>query len=272
MIRRFISVVHRRLIMLHRLNIIKTLVFNFKVLPFRQALKFPVYIYGKTELYDLSGKVVINGVIESGMIKMGYRWIDLWPQSNLPTQISLRGDLIVEGRIIMSGGVSVFVENKDARIIIGEHCLLGGGSMIKCMKHISIGKGTRITRNCTLMDTNMHYVKNIVTGKVSYPHGEIKIGDFCWINADTTVTKGTIIPDYSIVARGGFLSKDYSANGNNAFIVGSPAEIKNNTVQRIFSYSKEVELKHKFLSQHEIIINDGPGLFEEDNYFFDNLF
>ena len=63
---------------------------------------------------------------------------------------------------------------------------------------------TQITMNCTVMDTNLHYVKNIDTGVVHRSDGEIHIGEYCWINAGTVVTKGTVLPAHTIVARNKF--------------------------------------------------------------------
>ena len=64
----------------------------------------------------------------------------------------------------------------------------------------------------------MHFVKNIDTGVVANYKGPIKIGKSCWINAGSIVTKGAVVPDYSISSRNAFLSKDYSEYGTNLFL------------------------------------------------------
>ena len=253
-----------------RANLIKTVYFNFKVLPFNDAIRFPIVLYGRIKLHQLRGKVIIDAPVKMNMIKIGYRWVDLWPLSYLPTQIYLVGLLRFHGKAIISGGVSLNV-GISASIDIGSQCLIGGGTMVKSMNHISIGDKTRITGNCTVFDSNMHYVKNIATGDITWPHGIITIGKCCWVNYGAVISKGSVIPDFSIVARNSFLSKDYSKSGDFAFIAGSPANVKNTCSQRIFSRQKEIELRNRFLQNEErTVVNDGIGPFvEDDDSFFE---
>ena len=72
------------------------------------------------------------------------------------------------------------------------------------------------------------------------------IGKNCWINAGSIVSKGAVIPDYSISARNSFLSKDYKEYGTNLFLVGSPAKPSSSKVQRIFTVEKQREYKEYF--------------------------
>lgn len=246
-----------------RLNLPKTLYFNFKVLPFNQAIKLPFFLYGKVYLWDLSGKIIIENEIKTRMIRVGYKWFDLWPTSFLPTQIQVMGTLLFKGAAVISGGANVNVQSKDGKLIIGKEVLIGGGSMCKCLKYIEIGNFTRITGNCTIMDCNMHFVKNIDTGVVANYEGPIKIGDSCWINAGAIVTKGAVVPDYSISARNAFLSKDYSEFGSNLFLVGSPAKPASSKVQRIFTIEKQREFR-EFFETHDIAtLQLEPGLENE---------
>ena len=215
------------------INLIKTIIFNFYNLPISQAIHFPVLLYGRVFLYDMSGKVYIIGPIKCGMIKIGYKWHDLLPSSTMPVQI-------------ISGGVGLFVQNKDASLTMGDETSIGGGSLIKSMDVITIGKRTSITGNCIIMDSNMHIVKDIGTGLVKKPWGPIIIGESCWINAGSIVNKGTVIPNYSITARNTFLNRDYSEFGENLFLVGSPAKITSARLQRIFGLRLDNELKKFF--------------------------
>lgn len=227
-------------------NIIKTIYFNFKLLPFKNAFKLPFFLYGKVYIWNLSGRVILPKEITTGMIRIGYKWIDLWPTSFLPAQIQVQGSLKFCGAAIISGGANVNVQSKEGELIIGKNVVIGGGSICKCLKKIEIGDGTRITGNCTIMDCNMHYVKNIDTGVVANNRAPIMIGKNCWINAGSIVSKGAVIPDYSISARNSFLSKDYKEYGTNLFLVGSPAKPSSSKVQRIFTVEKQREYKEYF--------------------------
>lgn len=242
------------------LNIIKTFIFNFKVLPFAQAVKFPFFLYGKVYLWNLNGSIKIEGGVKRGMIRVGYKWIDLWPSSFLPTQIQVQGSLVFRGAAVISGGANINVQSESGTLVIGKEVVIGGGSVCKCLEYIEIGDWSRITGNCIVMDCNMHFVKNIDTGVVANYKAPIKIGANCWINAGSIITKGAVIPDYSISARNAYLSKDYSEFGTNLFLVGSPAKPTSSKVQRIFTDEKQRKLREYFQTHKVASVQLEPGL------------
>ena len=256
----------------YRLNLLMTLYVNFRKFPFLIAIKFPIFIYGKLKIHSLRGKVIINSPIRNGMIKIGYRWIDLFPTAYLPNQLLILGSLSFSGRAIISGGVELFVQSKNASLEIGDKVVIGAGSVVKSMDKLVIGKNTRITGNCIVMNSNMHLVKNIETGEIAKPYGEILIGNNCWINPGTVVTKGTVLPNYSIVARNSFVNKDYSSLGENLFLVGAPAKPTQAKVQRIFSLKEEQRLFKIFKDCDLDKIQEKEGLFvenEQDSIFLE---
>lgn len=50
-------------------NLIKTIWFNFKMLPIKKAYKLPIYLYGKVSFRSTSGKIVLPQKSNSGMTK-----------------------------------------------------------------------------------------------------------------------------------------------------------------------------------------------------------
>ena len=53
-----------------RLRLLHSLFFNFKLLPIKQAIKLPIYIYGPIKFYWLCGKIELRSEkIFSGMIQ-----------------------------------------------------------------------------------------------------------------------------------------------------------------------------------------------------------
>ena len=247
-------------------NIIKTIYINFKSLPFKKAIKLPFFLYGKVYIGDMAGRIQLPNHVTTGMVKIGYRWIDLWPQSFLPTQIQVKGTLICDGSAIISGGANINVQSEDGVLKIGEGVIIGGGTVCKCLKSIVIGNFTRITGNCNIMDCNMHFVKNIDTGVVANYKAPISIGENCWINAGSIVAKGAVIPDYSISSRNAYLSKDYSEYGSNLFLVGSPAKPTTSKVQRIFTVEKQQEYREFFELHNTDILQLKPGIEEENGH------
>ena len=248
-----------------RINYIATGYINLRLLSLKNAYRCPILCYGKIKFHHLKGRIIIDGPIKTGMIKIGYRWLDLWPVSYIPTQINFIGVVKFYGTATLSGGVSLNVQSREGIIEFGDNIRIGGGTMIKAMQYIYIGHRTRVTGNCCIMDSNMHYVKDISTGRIPTMTGNIYIGNNCWINYGSVITKGAFIPDYSITARNTLVGKNYKNEGSNLFLAGSPAKIINKSVQRIFNYDREDELRRFFKKNGSIVFfQDKIGLKEEN--------
>lgn len=258
--------IYKIFILLWRLNIAKTIYFNFKMLPLVQAIRLPVLLYGKICLLKLSGHLMLQDGVRTGMVRIGYRWIDLWPLSFLPTQIQIMGTIQFHGDAIISGGANINVQHKDAMLKIGAFVVIGGGSVVKCLDHISIGNNTRITGNCTIMDCNMHYVKNVNDGTVANYKSPISIGKNCWINYGTVIGKGAVVPDYSVTSRNSYVSKNFAHLGSNLFLVGSPAVPTSTRVQRLFTVEKQNMCSNYFKTHNDKYLQLNPGLEIEDGH------
>ena len=59
-----------RVVNLFRRNWWAILYFNFKMLPFRQAVKFPFDFYGAIRFQSLRGKVELNGQVRRGQFQL----------------------------------------------------------------------------------------------------------------------------------------------------------------------------------------------------------
>lgn len=251
-----------------KLNILKTIYINFRKLPFKDAIKLPIFLYGKVKIASLKGKIIINAKIKTGLVQIGYN-IDGVNSSFLPVLLHIDGEVIFEGYTIISKGV---VLNIGGKISIGNCCTIGSGSFIKSMERITINDNTQITYNCSVFDSDMHYVKNIETGIIKKNKVPIIIGKNCWINAGTIISKGTILPDYSITARNSYLSKDYSEFGKNLFLVGAPAKPTKAKVQRIFSIDEQSRINKYFQDNKTSQILLEKGIFEDDRNAIESFF
>lgn len=175
MIKRLLRPPYRFLRTVLKLNIIATLRVNFSLLSLREAIKFPVYVYGKTFIHSLKGKIVFNSPIHSGMLRLGFKYVDLHPLSFTSNVLWIDGTVKCCGVVLFAGGVNLLVPREEAVIEMGENVQIGSGTRLCARKAIRIGAYTQITMNCTVMDTNLHYVKNIDTGVVHRSDGEIHI-------------------------------------------------------------------------------------------------
>lgn len=240
--------IYRRFFVLKKINLIKTVYFNFKMLPFSQARHLPILLFGKINFLNLTGKITIEAPVRLGMIKIGYRWFDLWPSCFAPTQIQIQGLLTFESYCVISGGCMINVTGKNASIYLGNGVLIGSGTVVKSLDKIHVGRYTRITGGDTIVfNSNMHYVVDLETGTVKNDKGPIYIGERCWINGRCVINKGAVIPNGCVVARNSFAAKDYSEFGENLFLVGSPAKPTSKHCTRIFDAQEQGRLYKFFM-------------------------
>lgn len=59
-----------------------SLYFNFRYLPFRQALKMPVWI-NKPHLHEMRGKIIIDALVRTGMIRLGGFGGHMYPNNGI---------------------------------------------------------------------------------------------------------------------------------------------------------------------------------------------
>tara|TARA_B100000787_G_C16199015_1_gene303317 strand:- start:7989 stop:8831 length:843 start_codon:yes stop_codon:yes gene_type:complete len=234
-----------RLKFIFAVNWTKTFYINFRTQSFRTALKLPILVFGRLKIYTLKGNIEIIDPIHFGMMQIG-KDMDHMPISLLPVKLRIHGDLIIGGDVIINSG-SVLEVLRGSSMILGKYCIICSGVYLKSENLVEIGKNTRITSGCFLMDTNMHSLRNTLTGEVTKRNEPISIGNNCWIAMNTTILKGTKLPNGSIVGRGSFLNKDYTKLcPENSILAGSPVKVISKNVQRVWSLDEEIEIRSYF--------------------------
>lgn len=241
-----IKKIYRIIKLIFKINWIKTLYINFKTQKFAIAVKLPIIVVGKLKIYSLKGEIVLNFKPKFGTVIIG-KDFDHFPNSLLPVKILINNKIVFHGPTIISGGTTLTSWN--GVIEIGKYTSIGSGNVIKSQKSIKIGNYSRIVSNCVIMDTNVHFVLDNHTKEIQNIFGSILIGKYCWINAGTTISKGSVLPDYSITGRNSLINRDYSVhNSGGLLLVGAPSVIKAKNIQKIFNYQNESKLKEYFLS------------------------
>ena len=232
-----------------RYSLFKTIYFNFRVLPLSQAIKLPIYIYGKVSFYDLFGSVEIKAPISKGMIKLGYRQgLFSAPKGSAMIHITKNAKIIFNGPCLFDYDYAIRVTDGGV-LNIGAYIGFGNDVKLYCGKYISIGDNCRIAFGNCFQDSNFHYSINTTTSEVSRKNGKIIIGERNWIGNNSYITKGTVTPDGSIVGARSYCNKDYNAlstNKQDLLIMGNPAKIIKEGFTRIFPLSIEYELDRRF--------------------------
>lgn len=217
---------------------IKTIYFNFAKLPFRQAIKLPFIFTRNTYFYDLSGKIEIACPVSFGMIRFGFFGEDTQVWKGIKTLIKIRGKIIFEGASHYGIGITLRVE-KDALVRIGNNVRISNNSKIIAYKQIEIGSNCRIAWETQIIDTTFHYMRDMNTGEVNIRDGVIRIGNNNWIGNRSTISKGTVTPDYCIVASGSLCNKTYDIP-NYCLLAGMPAKLIKTNIKRLLD-SEETE-------------------------------
>ena len=230
-------------------NLWSTIYFNFKVLPFNQAIKFPFHFYGKTDFVNLSGKFEIQTKeIHFGMIVFGGKH-EVVVSSNVPTRIYNSGTIICRSNAIFARGINLMVWN-DGTLEFGNHFSIGSLSNIICFRKISFGNHVLISWECQFFDTDFHFiVQNENTVKDNC--GEVTIEDATWIGARATILKNTILAKKTIVGANSVCSGNYKEkHGEGILIAGVPAKFIKGEVAYLTNKKRELEL-FDYFSKHQ---------------------
>ena len=184
---------------------IQSVYFNFHYLPIRQAVKLPIILH-HASLKDVKGGVKIQcDNIYRGMIHLGCYGVCLYPDNGIVWE-NHGGTVIFQGKVSI-GSASALSINKHAEVIFGEDFINTAALKLVASRKISFGKSVRLGWNTMIMDTNMHPLKNKLTGKRSSGGSPIEIGDYCWISTNSMVLPGVHMPERVICALGSLVTR-----------------------------------------------------------------
>jgi acetyltransferase-like isoleucine patch superfamily enzyme len=199
---------------------LKTFYFNFKYLPFNQAIKFPVYIARRTHLLKTNGKVIIHGPVSSGMIRIGFGMVGIFDRRTRAIW-EVNGEVHFYGNAILKFGTKVSV-GPIGQLHIGDHFRFSTNSSIICFKEIRFGKRVRVSWDTIFMDTDFHTIENLDGEKINNDR-PIIIGNDVWIGMRCSILKGTKLENNVICASNSVLTKHIP--GTNQIVGGYPARV-----------------------------------------------
>lgn len=176
---------------------LKTIYFNLKYFPFKQAIRLPVYLSNKVYLRKLSGKIVLDCPVERGLIKIGFGNVGIFDDKMSRTIWEVSGTVIFKGRANFGHGSKISV-GEEGELIIGKDFDITAESSIIATSKISIGDNCLFSWNIQIMDTDFHDILDN-TGAVINCSKPVNIGNNVWICSNCIVLKGSDIPDNCVV-------------------------------------------------------------------------
>ena len=225
-----------------RIRKLYTLYFCLRYFPFLQAIRLPIIFYKRSKIVmwknaKISIKSTSIGRVYIGDYQMNFAHGEEY------TTINNRGEIhFDEGDVrVQSGGVWYVVGQV---YIHGNAVLFGNNTRLNCFNKIDIGSKTQFTHECQIMDTNFHFIRDLESGIIPDVSSPIYIGRCCWIGNRTTINKGTILPDFTIVGSNSLLNKDYTKMiSNNCLIAGQPAKLIKQNLERVSFVDHALEAK-----------------------------
>ncbi|MFD2917453.1 acyltransferase [Psychroserpens luteus] len=188
-------------------------------MPFKDAIKLPVFLSRHVCLKKTEGNVIIKSKIRTGMIKIGFGDVSIFDNKKSRTILKITGKIIFNGNTDIGHGSRLSI---SGILELGNNFNITAESSIISAKNIKFGDNVLMSWECLLMDSDLHIIKD-EKGNVINSSKPIIIGNNVWIGCRCTLLKGTIISDGSIIGAGSIISNDIS--NNSGLFVGSPPRL-----------------------------------------------
>lgn len=239
------------------INIIKTLLLNFKLFSFKDAVRLPIIVYGNYTIFDFMslsrGQMVLMCPCRMGVVRLNRR-IGYNIGSGLRGSLCLHGKIIIKGFCDIGQGCNISIR-ENALLQIGEDLTISGNCKINVYKKIMLGSKVFIAWNTHLHDTDYHYI--IRDNKIfNNREDTIEIGNKVWIGHDVTVAKGTSIPSDCIVASHSLVKGRFPYQEGGMLLVGIPAQIKCSNIKPINDFQIDLIINDYF-NAHPCEVSDG---------------
>ena len=252
-----------RLIASNWFNPLATLWLNFRSFPLGQALRLPVWCYGRPRFYGLSGKMTIEGKITTGMVRLNRVLVAAPSNMGLQSEILNNGHIVFKGRLHISTGNNIVV-GRNATLTFGADAKIGDMCIIGCFERITLGDAIRIAHRSQIFDSNYHFVADFKRGIVpNYKH-PVTLGKGCWVCNSSTITCGVTLPDYTIVASNSLVNKEFSHIAKGSLIAGTPAKVITEGTRRIFNNDIEAKVEEFYRENPTSLYEIDPSVDVEE--------
>lgn len=206
---------------LKKINL-KTIYFNLKYLPLKEAIKFPILISKNIILSKLNGNIEIKKN-STGMIKIGYDYgnIHIFDKKNTRGIWQVNGNVIFKGSARLGFGSKICVK-KNGVLVLGENFMITAKSSIVVSKTIMFGSNCLISWDCLFMDSDFHKIYDNTSTYINEPK-PIIVGSKVWIGCRNLILKGSIIPDNSVIGSSSIINKKLLEP--NSIYAGNPIQL-----------------------------------------------
>lgn len=213
-----------------RFSLLKTLYLNFRLFPFKTAVRLPLAVSGRVRIRGCKrGTVLLRGQVKTFMISLGFGGssdlIPYNPKSSV-LQIEPRGRVEFCGRAHFAPHFSLVVKN-GGTVTVGNGFSCNNGCKISCVCGITLGDNCLLGGDVVIRDSDGHRIFSRADADTDWvEHASSKpvsIGNHVWICNKSDVLKGVVIGDGCIVSYGSLVVKPLE--GDHLLIGGTPARL-----------------------------------------------
>ncbi len=222
--------------LLRNISLVRTVYVNLATQRFSHALRLPILV-GKCVRIRTLGSIDLVGPLKTGMLSLGVHHLTVDHNKNIFV-LENYGQIVSGNKVIIRSGCKLFV-GESGSLILGDDIQIGANAIIQVCKKINIDSTCRFSWNCQLLDSNIHFVKNLKSGKVSPREKEIHISSKCWIGNHAKIGKGITLNKGTIVAANSVVTK--GPKNENTIMAGAPAVEIAEGFERIFNHKEEGE-------------------------------
>lgn len=184
---------------------VRTVRFNLKYFPFKTAVRLPFFIYHRTDLYKMKGKIILNAAPRPGLVKIGPHGLGTQDIKYSRTMWEVSGTLVVNGKANIGRGSRISIGSQGT-LTLGDRFSISGRSTIICQKEVTFGTHCLLSWDILMMDTDFHKITDLEGNTINSPR-PIRIGNHVWIGCRNTILKGVTIADHVIVSANSTITK-----------------------------------------------------------------
>lgn len=214
-IRRDFSILTR----IFKINLLYSIIINFRHFGFNGLLKMPIIInYGSKLQCKSKGSIVFLKPLQPNMLTLKYG-------NNI--KVSEGGKIILTGlKACFNYKNSVLIHNNGV-LEIGNNFMANGEAEFNCKKGLKFGDDVLISVHVMFLDTDYHPIFNLQGERINHDR-EIIIGNKVWIGCNVTILKGTLIGDNIIIGAGSIASGKLLSE--NSIYCGNPIKLMKNDI------------------------------------------
>tara|TARA_R110000850_G_scaffold80947_2_gene174030 strand:- start:21831 stop:22502 length:672 start_codon:yes stop_codon:yes gene_type:complete len=199
----------------------KTIWFNFKYLPFKQAIYFPIILSKNVYIKKMTGSIVFDCPIKYNLVSFGFGEVGIFDEKKARSIWQVSGKVIFKGKTLLGHGTKISVEKKG-ELIFGSNFKVTAESSFVAHNKIEFGQNCLLSWDILIMDTDSHSVVDS-NGNIGESTKPIYIGNHVWIGCRATILKGSFVSDNCIIGASSVLNSKYEVS--NAIYAGSPAKL-----------------------------------------------